>query len=63
MSQNRRKPPSTDIFHFSLLAALLALAWLLNWAFGFESGTVRFGTIFSIAVFVWAAIALIDYFR
>lgn len=63
MSNENRKPPSTDIFHLSLLFTLVAIAWMLNWAFGFKSGTTPFGSIFSVSVAVWAFVAIYDYFK
>lgn len=63
MSNPNRRPPSTDVFHFSLLAALLLLGYFINWSFGFPSGTLEFGVVISIAVIIWAIVAITDYFK
>ena len=63
MSNENRKPPSTDIFHLSLLFTLIAIAYLLNWAYGFESGTTKCGIIYSTSVAIWAFVAIYDYFK
>ena len=52
-----------DKFHTGLLFAVLIMAYGLNNAFGFEVGTTPYGTLFSLAITVWAIISVLDYFK
>lgn len=63
MSNENRRPPSSDVFHLSFLFTMLALAYVLGWAFGFSVGSVSFGSLFAIGVSVWAIVAITDYFK
>lgn len=63
MSNENRRPPSSDVFHLSFLFAMLGLAYILGWAFGFPAGTLAFGTLFALGVVVWAYVAIRDYFK
>ena len=53
----------TDKFHTGLLFGVLIMAYGLNYAFGFDVGTTPYGTLFSLAIAVWAVISVVDYFK
>ena len=52
-----------DKFHTGLLFGVLIMAYGLNHAFGFNVGTIPYGTLFALAIAVWAVIAVVDYFK
>ena len=52
-----------DKFHTGLLFGVLIMAYGLNHAFGFNVGTIPYGTLFALAIAVWAVIAIVDYFK
>ena len=60
MSRGRKE---NDKFHTGLLFGVLIMAYGLNHAFGFNVGTIPYGTLFALAIAVWAVIAVVDYFK
>ena len=62
-NKRNRRCADNDKFHTGLLFAVLIMAYGLNNAFGFEVGTTPYGTLFSLAITVWAIISVLDYFK
>lgn len=52
-----------DKFHTGLLFGTLVIAFGLNYAFGFQAGTIPYGIMFTLAIIIWLIIAIVYYFR
>ena len=61
--RRERHREEDDKFHIGLLFGCLVLSYLLNFAYGFESGTTMYGVVFTIGLVIWGVVALMSYFR
>ena len=60
---DKRHCADNDKFHIGLLFGCLVLSYLLNFAYGFQTGTTMYGVVFTVGLVIWAVVALMGYFR